>query len=87
MPARIFGPPSEEVTLRCEKLHNQYSSPNVIRVMKSRRMRRSRLVAHVGEVRNAYRIFARRHKGTGPLRRTVCRRKCDMKIDFKETGC
>ena len=57
MPARIFGPALEEVTLHCEKLHNQYSSPDVIRVMKSRRMRRSRLVAHVGEVRNAYRIL------------------------------
>jgi hypothetical protein len=59
---RIFGPKRDEVTggwrkLHNEELHNLYSSPNIIRVIKSRWMRCPGHVALVEEKRNAYRIL------------------------------
>jgi hypothetical protein len=58
---RIFGPKRDEVTgdwgkLRNEELHNLYSSPNIIRMIKSRRMSWAGYVARMGEKRNTYRI-------------------------------
>jgi hypothetical protein len=57
---RIFGPKRDEVTgdwrkPRNGELHNLYSSPNIIRMIKSRRMRWTGHVARMGEKRNAYR--------------------------------
>jgi hypothetical protein len=54
---RIFGPKRDEVTGGWRKLHNEelrdlYSSPSIIRIMKSRRMRRAGLVARMGEKRD-----------------------------------
>jgi hypothetical protein len=54
----IFGPESEEVAggwrkMHKEELHNFYSSPNIIRVIKSRRMRWAGNVARMGDLRNA----------------------------------
>jgi hypothetical protein len=59
---RIFGPKGGEVTggwrkLHNEELHNLYSSPSIIRMIKSRRMRWAGNVARMGERRNAYRIL------------------------------
>jgi len=59
---RIFGPRRDEVTGEWRKLHNEelndlYPSPNVVRVIKSRRMRWAGHVAHMGEERGAYRVF------------------------------
>jgi hypothetical protein len=59
---RIFGPKRDHVTgdwrkLHNEGLHNLYSSPNIIRMSKSRRMRWAGHVAQMGETRNAYRIL------------------------------
>jgi hypothetical protein len=59
---RIFGPRRDEVTGDWRKLHNEelrklYSSPNIIRMIKSRRKRRAGHVARRGEKRNAYRIL------------------------------
>jgi hypothetical protein len=56
---RIFGPKRDEVTgdwskLHNEELHNLYSSPSIIRMIKSRRMRWAGHVAQMGEKRNAY---------------------------------
>jgi hypothetical protein len=56
---RIFGPKIDEVTggwrnLHNEELHNLYSSPSIIRMIKSRRMRWAGHVARIGEKRNAY---------------------------------
>jgi hypothetical protein len=60
---RIFGPKRDEVTgdwrkLHNEEFHNFYSAPNIIRMMKSRRMRWAGYVARMGEKRNIYRILA-----------------------------
>jgi hypothetical protein len=59
---RIFGPKRDEVTagwrkLHDEELHNLYSSPGLIRLIKSRRMRWVGHVARMREKRNAYRIL------------------------------
>jgi hypothetical protein len=59
---RIFGPKRDEVTgdwrkLLNEELHNLHSSPNMIRMIKSRRMRWTGDVARMGKKRNAYRIL------------------------------
>jgi hypothetical protein len=58
----IFGPKRDEVTgewrkLHNEELHNLYSSPDIIRQVKSRRMRRAGHVARMGEERNVYRVL------------------------------
>jgi hypothetical protein len=56
---RIFGPKRDKVTGGWRKeLHNLYSSPSIIRMIKSRTMRRAGHVTHMGERRNAYRIMA-----------------------------
>jgi hypothetical protein len=67
---RIFGPKRDEVTggwrkLHNEELHNLYSSPSIIRMIKSRRMR---WAGHM-EKRNANRILVRKPEGKRPLRR------------------
>jgi hypothetical protein len=58
---RIFGPKRDEVIRGRRKLHNEelhslYSSPSIIRMIKSRRMRWAGHIARMGEKRNAYRI-------------------------------
>jgi hypothetical protein len=50
-----------------EDLHNLYSSPSIIRMIKSRRMRRAGHVAGIGEKRNAYRILVGKPDGKRPL--------------------
>jgi hypothetical protein len=62
---RIFGPKRDEVTggwrkLHNEELHNMYSSPSIIRMIKSRRMRWTGHVALVKKKQNAYRILVRK---------------------------
>ena len=59
---RIFGPKRDEVTGEWRKLHNEelndlYCSPNIIRVIKSRRLRWTGHVACNGDMRGAYRFF------------------------------
>jgi hypothetical protein len=68
----IFGPKRGEVTggwrkLRNVELHNLYSSPSIIRMIKSRRMRWAGHVAQMGEKRNAYRILVGKPEGKRPL--------------------
>jgi hypothetical protein len=65
---RIFGPRGDEVTgvwrkLYNEELHNLHSSPIIIRMIKSKRMRWAGHVARMGETRNAYRILVGKPEG------------------------
>jgi hypothetical protein len=66
-----------------DELHNLYSSPNIVRVIKSRRMRWAGHVARMGEGRGAYRILAGRPEGKRPLRRPRCRWKDNIKMDLR----
>jgi hypothetical protein len=71
---RIFGPKRDEVTgewrtYRNEELHNLYSSPSIIRIMKSRRMRWAGHVAQMWKQRNAYRLLVGKPEGKRPLGR------------------
>jgi hypothetical protein len=71
---RIFGPKREEATGKWRRLHSEelndlYSSPNIIRVIKSKRMRWACHVARMGEKRGAYRILVGRPEGRRPLER------------------
>jgi hypothetical protein len=63
-----------------EELHNLYSSPNIIRIIKSRRMRWADHVARMGETRNAYRILVAKPEGR-PRRRWVDSIKMDLRWD------
>jgi hypothetical protein len=90
---RIFGPKRDDVTgdwkkLHNEELHNLYSSPNVIRMIKSRRMRWVGHVARNGEKMNAYRILVGKPEGKRPLGRPRRRWKDNiMALElFKKTG-
>jgi hypothetical protein len=71
---KIFLPKRDEVTGKCRKLHNEelrdlYSSPSIIRIIKSRRMRWSSHVARMGEEKNAYRLLVGKPEGKRPLGR------------------
>jgi hypothetical protein len=88
---RIFGPKWDEVTGGWRKLHNEklnklYSSPSIIRVTKSRRMRWSRHVARMGEKRNAFRILVGKPEGKRPLGRPRHRWVDEIKMDLREIG-
>jgi hypothetical protein len=69
---RIFGPKREEVTREWRKLRNEehndlYSSPSIIRMIKSRRMRWTWHVARMGERRDAYRFLVGKPEGSNHL--------------------
>jgi len=71
---RIFGPRRAEVTEEWRILHNEelsdlYSSPNIVRVIKSRRMRWVGHVARMGEERGVYRVLMGKPVGRRPLGR------------------
>jgi hypothetical protein len=61
-----------------EELHNFYSSPNIIRLIKSRRMRWGGHVARMGEKKNVYRILVENLEGKRPLRRSRYRLKLSL---------
>jgi hypothetical protein len=91
VPRIIFGPRRDEVTghwrkLHNEELHNLYSSPNIIRLVKSRRMRWAGHVARMGETRNAYRILVGKSEEKRPLGRPRRRWVDNSKMDFREMG-
>jgi hypothetical protein len=82
----LLGPKRDEVTggwrkLHNEELHNLYSSPSIIRVIKSRRMRWTGHIARMGEKRNVYRILVGR-----PLGRRRHRWADNIKINLREIG-
>jgi hypothetical protein len=72
--------------LHNEELHNLYSSPIIIRMIKSRRMRWAGHIARMGEKRNAYRILVGKSEGKRPLRRPRRGWVDNIKMDLKEIG-
>jgi hypothetical protein len=85
---RIFGPNRDEVTgewrnLHNEELNNLYSYPDIIRHVKSRRMRWAGHVTRMGEERKVYKILVGKPEGKRPLGRT---REDGIRMDLREIG-
>jgi hypothetical protein len=72
--------------LHNKELHALYSSPNIIRVIKSRRLRWAGHVARMGEGRGAYGILVGKLEGRRPLRRPRHRWEDNIKMDLTEVG-
>ena len=84
---RIFGRKRDEVTGEWRKLHNEelndlHSSPNIVRVIKSRRMRWAGHVARMGERRGVYRLLVGKPEGKRPLGRPRRRWEDNIKTDI-----
>jgi hypothetical protein len=87
---KIFGPKREEDgswrKLYNDELHSLYSSPNIFRVIKSRRMRWAGHVARLGEGRGVYRVLFGRPESKGPLGRPRRRWEDNIKMDLRGIG-
>jgi len=86
--SRIFVPKRDEITGEWRKPHNEelnnlYSSPNIVRVIKSRRMRWAGHVARTGERKGLYRVFVGKTEGKRPLGRPRHRWEDNIKIDLQ----
>jgi len=89
---RIFGPKRDEVTGEWRKLHNEelndlYSSPIIVRVIKSKRIRWAGHVACMGEGRGVHRVLVGEPEGKWPLGRPRHRWEDNIKVDLQEMGC
>jgi hypothetical protein len=88
---RIFGPTRDEVTgewrkLHSGELHNLYPSPDIIRQIKSRRMRWSGHVARMGEERNVYSVLVGKTEGKIPFEKPRPRWEDGLKRDLMGIG-
>jgi hypothetical protein len=88
---RVFEPKRDEVTREWRKLHIEelsdlYSLPNILRVVKSRRMRGAGHVALMGEGRGVYRVLVGKPEGERPLGRPRRRWEDNIKMDLQEVG-
>jgi hypothetical protein len=88
---RIFGQKRDEVTGEWRKLHNAElrdlnSSPSIMRIIKSRRMRWSGHVARMGRKRNAYRLLVGKPEGKRQLGRPRRRWVDNVRMDLGEVG-
>jgi hypothetical protein len=88
---RTFGPKRDKVMGEWRKLHNEelrdlYSSPSIIRIIKSRRMRWVGHVAQMGEKMNAYRLLVGKPGGKRPVERPRCRLVDNIRMDLGEVG-
>jgi hypothetical protein len=88
---RIFEPKRDEVMGRWRKLHNEelhnlYSLPSIIRIIKSRRMRWAGHIAQMGETRNVYRLLVGKPEGKRPLGRPRRRWIDNIQMDLLEIG-
>jgi hypothetical protein len=72
--------------LNNDELHNLYSSPNIVRVIKSRRMRWAGHVARMEEGRGVCRVLVGRPEGKRPLGRPRRNWEDNVKVDFREIG-
>jgi len=89
---RIFGLKRDEVTREWRKLHKEelsdlYSTPNIVQVIKSRRMRRAGHVACMGERRGVYRFLVGKPERKSSLGRSRHRWEDNIKMDLQEVGC
>ena len=89
---RIFGPRRDEVTGEWKRLHNEelnglYSSSNIMRVIKSRRMRWAGHVERMGWERGAYRILVGKPEGKRSLGRPRRRWVDNIGMDLQKVGC
>jgi hypothetical protein len=85
-----LGPKWNEVTGEWRKLHNEelndpHCSPNIVRVIKSRRMRWAGHVARMG--RGVYRVLMGKREGKRPFGRPRRRWQDNIKLDIQEMGC
>jgi hypothetical protein len=88
---RVFGLKRDEVTGEWRKLHNEelndlYPTPNIVRVVNSRRMRWAGHVARMGEDRSVHRVLVGRPEGKRPLGRPRRRWENNIKMDLQEVG-
>ena len=84
---RIFGPRRDELTgvwrrLHIDELNDLCSSPNIVRVIKLRRMKWAGHVARMGEERGVYRVFVRKSEGRRPLGRPRRRWVDNIRMDL-----
>jgi len=89
---RIFGPRKDRVRGEWRRLHNEepndlYSSPNIVRVIKSRRMRWAGHVARMGVERGVYRVLVGKPEGRRPLGRPRLQWVDNIRMDLQEVGC
>ena len=89
---RIFGSRRDGVTGEWRRLYNEelndlYSSPNIVRMIKSRRMRWAGRVARMGEETGVYRVLLGKPEGKRPLGRPRRRWVDNIRMDLQEVGC
>jgi hypothetical protein len=89
--AQPLGPKRDEVTGEWRRLHNKelyavYASPNIIRVINSRRLRLAGHVARMGKRRGAYRASVGKPEGRRPLGRPRRRWEDNIKMGLREVG-
>jgi len=89
---RIFGRRRDMATEEWRRLHNKelnnlYSSPNIVRVIKSRRMRWAGHVTHMGEERGVYRVLLGKPEGRRPLGRPRRRWVDNIRTNLEGVGC
>ena len=88
----MFGARRDKVTGEWRKLHNEelnylYCSPNIVRVIKSRRMKWAGHVARMGERRGVYRVLVGKPEGKRPLGRLRRRWEENIEMDLQEVEC
>ena len=88
----IFGPRRDGVTEEWRKLHNEelndlYSSPSIMWVIKSRRMRWAGHVARMEEGRSVHKVLVRKPEEKRPFGRPRLRWEDNIKMDHQEVGC
>jgi len=89
---RIFRPNRDEVTGEWRNIHNEelndlYSSPNIVQVIESRRMRWAGHVARMGEGRGVYRVLVGKPEGKKPLVSPRPKWEDNIKMALQEVGC
>jgi len=89
---RIFGSKRDSVTREWRKLHNEeindlYSSPNIVRMMKSRKIRWAGNVTRMEEKRGVYRILVGKPEGKRPLGRPRRKWEDNITMDLEEVVC